>query len=72
MRIGPMAVKVEYLRAERCSGRILPKGIVDPDKELRHLLRQRNRAAICAITEEELTGVVENLGCENAGIGRGV
>ena len=51
VQISPIAVKVEYIRTERRSGRILPQRIIDPDEKLRHLLRKRNRSALRAVTE---------------------
>ena len=69
VQLSPIAVEVEYIRAERRSRRVLAQWIVDPDEKLRHLLRKRNRAALRTITKEELPGIVENLRGEDAGTG---
>src|SRR6266436_4717371 len=49
VQLSPIAVEVEYIRAERRSSGVLAQWIVDPDEKLRHLSRKRNRAALRTI-----------------------
>src|SRR6516162_705466 len=50
LQISPTFIEIEYIRVERRSGRILAQRVIDPDEELRHLSRKRNRAALRAVT----------------------